>query len=58
MDPLTAALALANSAIGLLTKMFDAMDPEQKKQFNKPFLDSLTRWNDFLNVMAGIKLPT
>ena len=53
MDPITAAFNTATAALTLLTKMFDAMTPEQRQPFLQPLADAQKNWNAFVNLVAS-----
>jgi hypothetical protein len=56
MDPITAALELANTIARIVEKVIDALPAEEKTAFAKIQLDNLKRWQDIVDKLA-IKLP-
>lgn len=49
MDPLTAALQLANTIAEIVKLSIEAQPPEVRAEFAKMQLEDFKRWRDFLD---------
>lgn len=49
MDPITAALQVANTVAMIWLTLVQAATPEQKQAMLQPWIDNQKFWTDFLN---------
>lgn len=55
IDPLTAALVLANTVAEIIKMMIEAQSPETRAKFAEMQMQDLQKWRDFLDKLAPKK---